>query len=167
MESKRRQDQPIRREVYREADRDISPRFNERSEDCLTCLAHHFATLTHSVRSAFLASSASRGASNVMPWSGCVIHLTALLTDFRMFLTLSNQLPASRFVQEHLRRHSCRAWISPVSAQVPEVTSGKLTHGCGQQVLSGVDVPVMGFLPDTRAAPRSLGRPAEQEGRAA
>jgi hypothetical protein len=69
--------------------------------------------------------------------------LTARLIDRDGFRTRLGQLPASRFNREHLLRRSLRACTSPVHAIVPAVTAGELTESLRQQILRGIDVPIM------------------------
>jgi len=63
-----------------------------------------------------------------------------------LFQTGSIALPASRFFCEHLRQNLFWACISRIHAQVPLITSGKLTESLHQQVPCGIDVSVMGYL---------------------
>jgi len=63
--------------------------------------------------------------------------LTALLPQSRWFQTGSIVVPASRFLCEHL--HQKLACISRIHAQVPVVTTGKLTHTLRQQIACGID----------------------------
>jgi hypothetical protein len=49
-------------------------------------------------------------------------------------------LPASRFLCEHLHQTLFWACISRIHAQVPLVTSGKLTESLHQQIPCGIDV---------------------------
>jgi len=60
-----------------------------------------------------------------------------------LFQTGSIALPASRFLCEHLHQSLFWACISRIHAQVPLVTSGKLTESLHQQIPCGVDVSVM------------------------
>jgi hypothetical protein len=60
-----------------------------------------------------------------------------------LFQTGSIALPASRFLCEHLHQNLFRACISRIHAQVPLVTSGKLTESLHQQIPCGIDVSVM------------------------
>jgi len=62
-----------------------------------------------------------------------------------LFQTGSIVLPASRFICEHLHQNLFWACISRIHAQVPLVTSGKLTESLHQQIPRGVDVSVMGY----------------------
>ena len=64
----------------------------------------------------------------------------------RLFQTGSVALPASRFVCEHLHQNLFWACISRIHAQVPLVTSGKLTESLHQQIPCGIDVSVMARL---------------------
>jgi hypothetical protein len=61
----------------------------------------------------------------------------------RLFQTGSIALPASRFLCEHLHQNLFWACISRIHAQVPLVTSGKLTESLRQQIPCGIDVSVM------------------------
>jgi hypothetical protein len=61
----------------------------------------------------------------------------------RLFKTGSMALPASRFLCEHLHQNLFWACISRIHAQVPLITSGKLTESLHQQIACGVDVSVM------------------------
>src|SRR6267154_2502184 len=69
-----------------------------------------------------------------------------------LFQTGSIALPASRFFCEHLHQNLFWACISRIHAQVPLVTSGKLTESLHQQIPRGIDVSVMGY-PAFRARP--------------
>src|ERR1700676_2262290 len=60
-----------------------------------------------------------------------------------LFQTGSIALPASRFICEHLHQNLFWACISRIHAQVPLVTSGKLTESLHQQIPRGIDVSVM------------------------
>jgi hypothetical protein len=65
-----------------------------------------------------------------------------------LFLTGSIVLPAScelHFVAlcEHLHQNLFRGCISRIHAQVPLVTSGKLTEAFHQQIPCGIDASVM------------------------
>ena len=63
-----------------------------------------------------------------------------------LFQTGSIALPASRFFCEHLHQNLFWACISRIHAQVPLVTSGKLTEAFHQQIPCGIDVSVMARL---------------------
>jgi hypothetical protein len=69
-----------------------------------------------------------------------------------LFLTGSMTLSASRFFCEHLHQNLFWACISRIHAQVPLVTSGKLTEAFHQQIPCGIDVSVMVY-PAFRARP--------------
>src|SRR5258708_28338838 len=58
----------------------------------------------------------------------------------RLFQTGSIVSPASRFFCEHLHQNLFWACISRIHAQVPLVTSGKLTESLHQQIPCGIDV---------------------------
>jgi hypothetical protein len=78
-------------------------------------------------------------------------HLTAPLMQSFLFQTGSIALPASRelhFVAicEHLHQNLFWACISRIHAQVPLVTSGKLTESLHQQIPCGIDVSVMACI---------------------
>jgi hypothetical protein len=64
----------------------------------------------------------------------------------RLFQTGSIALPASRFLCEHLHQNLFWACISRIHAQVPVITTGKLTESLHQQIPCGIDVSVMGYL---------------------
>jgi hypothetical protein len=64
----------------------------------------------------------------------------------RLFQSGSVALPASRFLCEHLHQNLFWACISHIHAQVPLVTSGKLTESLRQQIPRGIDVSVMARL---------------------
>jgi hypothetical protein len=70
-----------------------------------------------------------------------------------LFQTGSIALPASRFLCEHLHQNLFRACISRIHAQVPLVTSGKLTEAFHQQIPCGIDVAVVARLA-SRARPK-------------
>src|SRR5271154_4946186 len=70
--------------------------------------------------------------------------LTAVLAH--LFQTGSIALPASRFLCEHLHQNLFWACISRIHAQVPVVTTGKLTESLHQQIPCGIDVSVMARL---------------------
>jgi hypothetical protein len=78
--------------------------------------------------------------------SGEYAILTAPLIQSCLFQTGSIASPASRFFCEHLHQNLFWACISRIHAQVPLVTSGKLTESLHQQIPSGIDVSVMGCL---------------------
>jgi hypothetical protein len=61
----------------------------------------------------------------------------------RLFQTGSIASPASRFLCEHLHQNLFWACISRIHAQVPVVTTGKLTESLHQQIPCGIDVSVM------------------------
>jgi hypothetical protein len=85
--------------------------------------------------------------------------LTALLPQSRRFQTGSIVVPASRFLCEHLHQELLfRACISRISAQVPVVTTGKLTHTWRQQIPCGIDIPIVAG-PALRAPPLPLIEP--------
>jgi hypothetical protein len=63
-----------------------------------------------------------------------------------LFQTGSIALPTSRFFCEHLHQNLFWACISRIHAQVPLVTSGKLTEAFHQQIPCGIDVSVMARL---------------------
>jgi hypothetical protein len=69
--------------------------------------------------------------------------LTALLSEPRLFQTGTIPMPASRFACEHLPENFLGACTSRIHAQVPVITTGKLTETLRQQILSGIDVTVM------------------------
>jgi hypothetical protein len=53
-------------------------------------------------------------------------------------------VPASRFLCEHLHQNGLFwACISRIHAQVPVVTTGKLTHTLRQQIPCSIDIPIM------------------------
>jgi hypothetical protein len=82
-----------------------------------------------------------------------LMSLTAPLMPSCLFQTGSIELPASRFLCEHLHQNLFWACISRIHAQVPLVTSGKLTESLHQQIPCGIDVSVMGY-PAFRARPK-------------
>jgi hypothetical protein len=85
--------------------------------------------------------------------------LTALLPQSRRFQTGSIVVPASRFLCEHLHQKLLFwACISRIHAQVPVVTTGKLTHTLRQQIPCGIDIPIMA-APALRAPPLPLIEP--------
>jgi primosomal replication protein N len=68
-----------------------------------------------------------------------------------LFQTGSIASPASRELHsvalcEHLHQNLFWACISRIHAQVPLVTSGKLTESLHQQIPCGIDVSVVGYL---------------------
>ena len=63
----------------------------------------------------------------------------------RPFQTGSIALPASRFICEHLHQNLFWACISRIHAQVPVITTGKLTESLHQQISRSIDVSVMGY----------------------
>jgi len=70
--------------------------------------------------------------------------LTALLSQSRRLQADLIAVPASRFLCEHLHQNSLFwACISRIHAQVPVVTTGKLTHPLRQQIPCGIDIPIM------------------------
>src|SRR6516164_8817711 len=70
--------------------------------------------------------------------------LTALLSQSRRFQAGSIAVPASRFLCEHLHQKLLFwACISRIHAQVPVVTTGKLTHTLRQQIPCGIDIPIV------------------------
>src|SRR5262249_51817420 len=76
------------------------------------------------------------------PWS--ILDLTALLPQPRRFQTSSIAVPASRFLREHLHQSVFfSACIPRISAQVPVVTTGKLTHTLRQRIPCGIDIAIM------------------------
>src|SRR6266404_5216176 len=72
--------------------------------------------------------------------------LTAPLMQSCLIHTGSIELPASRFLCEHLHQNLFWACISRIHAQVPLVTSGKLTESLHQQIACGINVSVMACL---------------------
>ena len=85
--------------------------------------------------------------------------MTALLPQSRLFQTGSIAVPASRFLCEHLHQKMLfRACISRIHAQVPVVTTGKLTHTLRQQIPCGIDIPIVAG-PALRAPPLPLIEP--------
>jgi len=83
------------------------------------------------------------------------IFLTALLSKPRLFQTGAIPMPASRFACEHLPENFLRACTSRIHAQVPVVTTGKLTETLRQQIPRGIDVTVV-VGPAFRTAPLPL-----------
>src|ERR1700741_2579307 len=90
-----------------------------------------------------------RVATRVRPpsWSGRVwlsSGLTALLPQPCLFQTGSIEVPASRFLCEHLRQNDfIWACTSRIHAQVPVVTTGQLTKTFHQQIPCGIDIPIV------------------------
>jgi primosomal replication protein N len=78
--------------------------------------------------------------------------------QIRLLHTGSIALPASRFICEHLRQNLFWACISRIHAQVPIITTGKLTKTLHQHIACGIDVSVMGYLA-FRARPVPLVQP--------
>jgi len=64
-------------------------------------------------------------------------------------------MPASRFLCEHLLENFFRACTSRIHAQVPVITTGKLTQTLRQQIPRGIDVTVVAG-PALRTAPMPL-----------
>ena len=64
----------------------------------------------------------------------------------RLFQTGSIALPASRFMCEHLPQNLFWGCLSRIHAQVPVITTGKLTETLHQHIACGIDVSVMGCL---------------------
>src|SRR6516164_8828226 len=85
--------------------------------------------------------------------------LTALLPQSRRFQTGLIVVSASRFICEHLHQNVLFwACISRIHAQVPVVTTGKLTHTLRQQIPCGIEIPIMAG-PAHRAPPLPLIEP--------
>jgi hypothetical protein len=85
--------------------------------------------------------------------------LTTRLPQSHRVQTGSIAVPASRFVCEHLHQKLLfRACTSRIHAQVPVVTTGKLTHTLRQQIPCGIDIPIMA-TPALRAPPLPLIEP--------
>ena len=81
--------------------------------------------------------------------------LTAPLSKPRLFQTGAIPMPASRFPCEHLHQNLFWACTSRIHAQVPVVTTGKLTETLRQQIPCGIDVTVVAG-PTFRTAPLPL-----------
>jgi len=69
--------------------------------------------------------------------------LTTLLSKLRLFHTGAIAMPASRFICEHLLQKFFRACIPRIHAQVPVITTGKLTKSLRQQIACGIDVAIV------------------------
>jgi hypothetical protein len=76
----------------------------------------------------------------------------------RLFHKGSIALPASRFICEHLPQNLFWGCLSRIRAQVPVVTTGKLTETFHQQIPCGIEVSVMDCLA-FRARPIPLVQP--------
>ena len=82
--------------------------------------------------------------------------LTAQLYQSRPLDTGSIALPASRFLCEHLRQNDfIWACTSRIHAQVPVVTTGKLTKTLRQQISCSINISIM-VAAALRAGPRAL-----------
>jgi hypothetical protein len=88
-----------------------------------------------------------------------VYGLTALLPQSPRFQSGWIAVPASRFLCEHLHQNVFFwACISRISAQVPVITTGKLTHTLRQQIPCSINIPIMAG-PALRAPPLPLIEP--------
>ena len=84
--------------------------------------------------------------------------MIALLSKPYLFQRGAIPTPASRFMCEHLLENFFRACISRIHAQVPVITTGKLTEPLHQQISCGIDVAVVTGA-TSRATPLSFIQP--------